>query len=143
MTAAVINLGERRNITLSGWGTSPRGARLYLYDSANPRLNPFGDLPPADRVLKTEDGSVRFEIPEKGMAFLTTDYEDRVPVPVKGVKVADGRLTWEPVDDPDHCYYRVYRNGKQIASTVATLLAVEDESATYEVGSVDRWGNEK
>ena len=88
---------------------------------------------------------MRFEIPEKGMAFLTTDYEDRVPAAVKGVKVADGRLTWEPVDDPDHCYYRVYRNGKQIASTVATSLPVSGvtpkDQGQFAVKSVDRWGN--
>ena len=143
MTAAVVNLGERRDITLSGWETSPRGARLYLYDSANPRLNPFGDLPPADCVLTPDGGAVRFEIPENGMAFVTTDYVERVPTPVKDVKVADGRLTWTPVDDPDHCYYRVYENGSQIASTVATSLPVKtDDVSSFTVKSVDKWGNE-
>ena len=143
MTAAVVNLGEKREITLSGWGTSSRGARLYLYDSANPQLNPFGDLPPAVRVLTPEGGAVRFEIPKKGMAFVTTDYVERVPAPVKDVKVADGRLTWTPADDPDHCYYRVYKDGKQIASTVATSLPVKtDDVSSLTVKSVDKWGNE-
>lgn len=44
-------------------------------------------------------------------------------------------------DDPDHCYYRVYANGRQIASTVATERPVGDADATYVVVSVDRWGN--
>ena len=99
--------------------------------------------PSADCVLTPDGGAVRFEIPENGMAFVTTDYVERVPTPVKDVKVADGRLTWTPVDDPDHCYYRVYANGRQIASTVATSLPVKtDDVSSLTVKSVDKWGNE-
>ena len=43
--------------------------------------------------------------------------------------------------DGDHAYYRVFRNGRQIASTVATSCRVTDEKAAYSVVSVDRWGN--
>ena len=66
-----------------------------------------------------------------------------MPAPVKDVKVADGRLTWTPVDDPDHCYYRVYKDGNQIASTVATSMPVKtDDVSSFTVKSVDKWGNE-
>jgi hypothetical protein len=90
---------------------------------------------------------VAFEIPEKGMAFVTTDFVERVPPEVRDVKVVDGCLTWAPVDDPCHCYYRVYRDGKQIASTVATSLSVPNltpnDVQQFTVKSVDKWGNER
>lgn len=96
-------------------------------------VNPGGDL----------RGAVRFEISEKGMAFVTADYVERVPPPIKDVKVADGCLTWTPADDPDHCYYRVYENGSQIASTVATSLpAKTNDVSSFTVKNVDKWGNE-
>lgn len=141
VSAALVNLGPRRTVAVSGWGTFPRPPRLYLYDSENPRLNAFGDLPAHDGTVGLAGGKLAVEIPEKGMAFLTTDYVARTPAPVRGVKVADGRLTWTATDDPDHCYYRVYANGRQVASTVATSRAVKDAAAEYAVVSVDRWGN--
>ncbi len=81
------------------------------------------------------------EIPGRGMAFLTTDYVERVPSSVTDVKVAGGRLVWTATEDPEHCYYRVYADGRQVASTVATSCAVEEVGAAYRVVSVDRWGN--
>ena len=141
-TAALVNLGARRTFTLSGWPES-RPSRIYLYDSAKPYANQFGDLPAPDARIEAVGGRLSFEIPERGMAFVTTDYVERAPLPVKGMKVVDGRLSWTATGDPDHCYYRVYANGRQIASTVATSRAVDDESAAYEVKSVDRWGNVK
>ena len=141
VTAALVNLGPRRTVTVSGWGAFPRSPRLYLYDSAKPRLNACGDLPPPDDVIRPVDGKLAVEMPEKGMAFLTTDYRSRMPSPVKDVKVAGGRLTWTATDDPDHCYYRVFANGHQVASTVATTYEPTDISAAFAVVSVDRWGN--
>ena len=41
----------------------------------------------------------------------------------------------------NHRYYRVYRGGRQIASTVATSLKV-DGAGDYSVRSVDKWLNE-
>jgi hypothetical protein len=41
---------------------------------------------------------------------------------VTGLRIANGLLVWEPSEDPEHRYYRVYKGGKQIASTVATSL---------------------
>ena len=86
-------------------------------------------------------GTFALEIPEKGMAFVTTDYQSRTPAAVKDVKVENGRLTWTATDDPNHCYYRVYANGRQIASTVATSYEPQNASSTFTVRSVDRWGN--
>lgn len=59
----------------------------------------------------------------------------------EGLAIQDGTLTWEPVSDPNHCYYRIYAGDTQIASTVACDLPVTDETAHYRVLSVDQWGN--
>ena len=141
MTAAIVNLGPRRVVAVGGWDSLPRLPRLYLYDSAKPYANRFGDLPCPDRTVSPTGGELHVEIPEKGMAFVTTDYVERMPPPVKGIKVADGRLVWTALDDPEHCYYRVYAKGRQIVSTVATTCAIEDALADFSVVSVDRWGN--
>ena len=88
-------------------------------------------------------GVVSVAMPAKSMVFLTTDYVDRTPAAVANVRVANGRLVWEASVEPEHCYYRVYRDGKQIASTVATSLPVKvDDVARFAVKSVDKWNNE-
>ena len=45
--------------------------------------------------------------------------------------------------DEEHCYYRVYADGRQIASTAAESLTLGDKRKgnLYEVFSVDKWGN--
>lgn len=141
VTAAIVNLGKARTVSVAGWGPLPRPARLYVYDSARPYANAFGDLPAPDRTVSPVNGELRFEIPAKGMVFLTTDYVKRVPSPVKGVKFADGRLTWDASADSDHCYYRVYAGGRQIASTVAVSCRPAGTCRDFRVVSVDRWGN--
>ena len=141
VTAALVNLGPKRVVSVSGWGAFPRPPRYYLHDPAKPRVNAFGDLPAPDGTVAPVDGKLAVEIPEKGMAFVTTDYQSHTPSAVKDVKVENGRLTWTATDDPHHCYYRVYANGRQIASTVATSYEPQTASATFAVRSVDRWGN--
>ena len=55
--------------------------------------------------------------------------------------ISAAMLAWTATDDPDHCYYRVFANGRQVASTVATTYTPTDAAATFAVVSVDRWGN--
>ena len=47
---------------------------------------------------------------------------------------------------PEHRYYRVYKDGEQIASTMATSLGVSDatseDALRFSVRSVDKWGGE-
>ena len=78
------------------------------------------------------------------VTFLTTDYRDRTPSAVADVRVEDGVLRWTASADPEHCYYRVFEDGRQIASTVATSLPVSAAAAPsgFRVISVDKWGNE-
>ena len=79
------------------------------------------------------------------MTFLTTDYVDRQPSAVTKIRIVNGRLGWAECEDPEHVYYRVYRDGRQIASTVATSLPVPDaksaDAPRFSVKSVDKWGN--
>ena len=145
MTAAIVNHGVRRVVAVGGWSSSQRPARVYAYDAAAPALNPFGDLPAPVGVASPEGGVLRVEVPEKGMVFVTTDYAERVPAAVTKVRIVDGKLGWAANEEPEHCYYRVYRDGKQIASTVATSLPVPgmvpDDARRFAVKSVDKWGN--
>ena len=67
--------------------------------------------------------------------------EDVRPAAVKGVRVESGLLQWDAAESADHRYYRVYKGGKQVASTVATSLKVKDASGDYSVRSVDKWLN--
>ena len=86
--------------------------------------SPFNDLQPMSGTVEAKDGTFSVALPAKSITFLTTDYADRVPPPVVGIRIADGKLAWSASDDAAHCYYRVFRDDKQIASTVATSLPV-------------------
>jgi hypothetical protein len=66
------------------------------------------------------------------------------------VRKKKGALIWQEITDENHCYYRVYADGKkgfvpsaenQIASTVATELPITNQKLHYKVLSVDIWGN--
>ena len=140
---AVINWGEGKNIRVANAHTVDKPYRRYVYESAHPPFNDFNDLQPASGTVVAKDGFITVELPAKSITFLTTDYEDRVPKSVEGVRIADGRLFWTATDDPVHRYYRVFKDGKQIASTVATSLPVKvGDVSRFAVKSVDKWGNE-
>ena len=114
-----------------------------MYESANPPFNAFNDLQPASGTVVADNGVIAVELPEMSITFLTTDYQDRTPPRVNGVHLEkDGVLAWVATKDADHVYYRVYRDGRQVASTVATSLKVGDAKGSYAVTGVDRWGNE-
>ena len=117
--------------------------RRYVYEAANVPYNDFNDLQPASGTVGAKDGLLAVDLPAKSITFLTTDYEDRVPKSIKGLRIADGWLSWTATDDTAHRYYRVFRDGKQIASTVATSLPVKaDDVSRFAVKSVDKWNNE-
>ena len=150
VSIAIINRGEAREVTVDCNSWKPRTdgkpslhqpLRRYLYDSANVPFNEFNDLQPAEDALVAKGDRVTVSLPAKSMTFLTTDYEDVVPEPVANVRVKDGRLVWDAATSENHRYYRVYRDGRQIASTVATSYAVGPAKGVYTVKSVDRWLN--
>lgn len=114
--------------------------RCYSYAVGCVPENPAGDLPHWDCLV--EGPGEKVTVPARGMLLLTTDYTARVPSPIQGVARSEGTLTWDACKDPEHCYYRVYRDGKHIASTAAEYLNRDTlPDADYRVFSVDRWGN--
>jgi hypothetical protein len=142
---AVINWGEAKKVALQLPHPIAKPLRLYEYDSAHPPLNEFNDLQPAKGTVVAEGGCVLVAMPAKSLVFLTTDYIDRIPAAIANVRMVNGSLNWSASKEPEHCYYRVYRNGNQIASTVATSLPVSGvmskELQQFSVKSVDKWGN--
>ena len=144
---AVINWGEKKRARIASEHPIGKPLRRYVYESANPPFNAFNDLQPMSGTVAAADGAVAVELPEKSITFLTTDYQDRTPPRIDGVHMEkNGVLAWIATKDTDHVYYRVYRGGKQIASTVATSLPISEASADdarrFSVRSVDKWGNE-
>lgn len=118
-----------------------KNIRVYEYDSQNVPYNRFGDLQGTCATLPCENPT--YTLKGNSITFFTTDYQEKpATVCAQNVAVSDGTLTWEPVSDPNHCYYRIYAGDTQIASTVACDLPVTDETLSYRVLSVDKWGNE-
>ena len=155
VSIALVNRGPERTATIdcSSWSTRIDGTpslhqplRRYVFEAENPPCNPFNDLQPPSGSVEAKDGRFNVTLRAKSITFLTTDYENRAPAAVGGLRVADGRLLWQAADDPAHRYYRVFRDGAQIASTVATSLpvpgAAPEDAARYAVRGVDQWNNE-
>lgn len=138
---AVINWGEAKTVELAVPHPLVKPLRVYEYDSARPPDNAFNDLQPPRETVCARDGVVSVSLPARAMVFLTTDYRDHVPAAVTKIRIVAGRLGWAPNEEREHCYYRVYKDGKQIASTVATSLPVQGDVRQFEVKSVDKWGN--
>ena len=155
VSIALVNRGPERTATIdcSSWSTRIDGTpslhqplRRYVFEAENPPCNPFNDLQPPSGSVEAKDGRFNVTLRAKSITFLTTDYENRAPAAVGGLRVAAGRLLWQAADDPAHRYYRVFRDGAQIASTVATSLpvpgAAPEDAARYAVRGVDQWNNE-
>ena len=119
--------------------------RRYVYEVGRVPYNEFNDLQPMSGTVAAKDGVFSVALPAKSITFLTTDYENRVPAAVTKIRIVDGKLGWAANEEPEHRYYRVYKDGKQIASTIATSLPVPDAKPSdghrFSVKSVDKWGN--
>lgn len=113
--------------------------RRYDFSADDPPISEFCDLQPYSELISCF-GSMKITLPARSVTFLSTDYVDRVPSPVGGVVRRDGRLSWEESGDEAHCYYRVYRDGRQICSTAACFCDAP-EDGDYAVISVDKYGN--
>ncbi len=150
--ASVTNSNGSCSIAIINWNKTEKEIRMsiehkiakpfrkYSYLSSNPPYNDFNDLQPYDELISVNNSECIFKIPARSMIFLTTDYVDRIPSAIKNVSYKDKVLSWDRCDDVEHVYYRVYKDGEQIASTVAERLEVEDD-ANYTVRSVDKYGN--
>ncbi len=141
MTATFINLSDKSiSLDVSIEHKSQKPFRKYVYEAANPPYNDFCDLQAHTGTLDAPDGNFEITLPALSMVFLSTDYVERTPSPIANIKNKGGKLTWDKVSDTEHCYYRIFKDKIQIASTVATHINVCDDGV-YEVFSVDKHGN--
>ena len=173
VSIALVNRGPAKTVSVdcSSWKTRVDGApsfhqpfRRYVYEVGHVPYSAFNDLQPPAGTVVAKDGAFSVALPAKSITFLTTDYQDRQPAAVTKIRIVDGKLGWAANEEPEHRYYRVYKDGKQIASTVATslnlggsqLAATASDAINcvppgggrekcappvFAVKSVDKWGN--
>ena len=105
--------------------------RVYEFDPQNVPANEFADLQDAVGTVTAEDGSLTATIKGEALTVFSTDYEERPDIFASNVVRSGDILRWDAVQDPLHCYYRIYRGEtedfipsreNQIASTVAETL---------------------
>ncbi len=118
-----------------------RAFRVTAWEARKPYMSPFVDLPPYTDLAERREDAIRTVLPAESVTVLTDGWQPKeAPVTAEIVSHEGGVLRWKAVSDPRHCYYRVYRNGAQVRSTVALSCAAPDEGR-YEVRSVDVDGN--
>ena len=154
VSIVLVNRGPGKAVVVdcNAWKTRVDGTpalhqalRRYEYVVGHVPYSPFNDLQPCAGTVESREGVFSVRLPAKSITFLTTDYEVREPAAVTKIRIVDGMLGWAANEEPTHRYYRVYKDGKQIASTVATSLPVSgatpDDAHRFSVKSVDKWGN--
>ena len=154
VSIALVNRGPSKTVSVdcSSWKTRIDGTpafhqplRRYVYEVGRVPYNAFNDLQPPAGMVTAKDGAFSVALPAKSITFLTTDYENHMPTAITDIRIADGLLAWEPSEESEHRYYRVFKDGKQIASTVAASLPVAGakpaDASRFSVKSVDKWGN--
>ena len=151
ISVALINWADSdKEIALDIEHKIGKPLRIYEYAADDIPYNRFNDLQAPIGTVEQTDGTVRVSVKPRSVTFLTTDYTDRVPSRVRGVKLKDGVLSWQRCRDAEHCYYRVYASNRrdftpcydeQIASPVAEKLCVDGTKRYYKVVSVDTSGN--
>lgn len=151
ISIALINWEDcEKEISLQIEHSIDNKLRIYEYAADHIPYNRFNDLQALSGTAEQADGRVCVSVKPRSVTFLTTDYTERTPSTVQGIKLKDGVLSWEPSRDAEHCYYRVYASDSkkftpcydnQIASTVAEQLRVDGQKRYYKVVSVDTSGN--
>ncbi len=146
VSLVIINRGEATDVKITCAQALKKPLRQYLFEANRIPQNKFNDLQPHSAVIQpTDERTLTAKIPAQSVVFLTTDYVDRVPSPIVdlGLKENGTKLCWGASKDAEHCYYRVFRKGEQIASTVATEIKIPQgaDLKDYQVKSVDKWGN--
>lgn len=114
--------------------------RKYVYEADNVPYNEFNDLQKFSELVGVKNGEFNVKLRKNSVVFLTTDYKDRKPSEISEIEFDGGVLKWSECKDAEHCYYRVYKDGRQIASTVANEYKT-DANGKYAVYSVDKYGN--
>ena len=139
--AAINWKTEQTEVRIESEHPISKPLRKYVFEAAHIPYNDFCDLQDFSGLVRAADNQITTVLPPRSITFLTADYTDRVPSEITGLQISDGKLFWNACEDEEHCYYRVYENGKQIASTVAQSIETNGIQSKYEVLSVDKWGN--
>jgi hypothetical protein len=119
----------------------PEGTVLqkYLYDAYNPPTSSFADMPgPISKIRLAKDGLHDVLTP-----FTIVVYTNDVPdAPLPAVRElsaahveASIHISWQTIEGA--IYYRVYRDGKQVASTTENVYKDEIIGSSYMVAAVD------
>lgn len=150
---AIVNRHEEKTeleISLEAF-SADKPVKKFTYDSANVPRNKFGDLQTADGLIDSSSGAMRVAVPANSVTLLTTDYVNRTPNAVEGVRVDNNTISWCESNDEYFCYYRVYKGDtegftpcyeNQIASTIAACYTDNDGAGGfYKVRAVDKFGN--
>lgn len=143
-SVCIVNLSDsEKDASVSLDFTTGTAYRKYSFCVEHVPYHPCNDLQPYDEVLDISPGKTSLRLMPHSMTLLTTDFVDRIPSAVTGIREENGKLHWDACKDEEHCYYRVYADGRQIASTAAESLTLGDKRKgnLYEVFSVDKWGN--
>lgn len=126
-----------------------KDVRVYEYDANNPPVNKFADLQDYTAIISKD--KLTYTLKPESVTYFTTDYitkESRIYA--ENVVVGEGEISWNAVEDKNHCYYRVFSSdeedfipekGNQIASTVSTILKTDAVKKYIKVISVDKSGN--
>lgn len=145
MSFVVINWAkEEKEIFAESEHAVSKPFRKYVFEASHVPYDEFNDLQDySGHVYADENQSFHLVVPPVSVVFLTTDYVDRTPSEVQNITVDAKKISWAPCTDEEHCYYRVYKNGKQIASTVAEYVEREgiEPGDKIKVYSVDKFGN--
>ncbi|MBE7042897.1 MAG: hypothetical protein E7399_05320 [Ruminococcaceae bacterium] len=149
VTIGIVNRNKQETEITLHTDLFQKDVRVYEYDPGNVPYHPFGDMQDFTTVMNKE--TVTYLLKPESVTYFTTDYitkEQRIFA--DNVIVSDGFISWDEVEDRNHCYYRVYTSDdadfapvqeNQIASTVGTTLQTNAAKKYVTVISVDKSGN--
>ncbi|MBQ4631581.1 MAG: hypothetical protein IJB70_11425 [Clostridia bacterium] len=149
VTVGIVNRNKNdTKITLCS-DLFEKEVRVYEYDPKNVPYNKFGDIQDFETTVPADKPS--YSLKGESITYFTTDYITKEKtVEAQITEFEDGVISWDGVDDKNHCYYRVFTSDEkdfepkkenQIASTVATSLKCENLKKYCRVLSVDKSGN--
>lgn|GEM_PF-2506149 len=143
-TLVVINRNaSNTQIEYRYTGHAPAKAlRKFVYDPFHVPTNTTGDLQPYSELITVTDGTFTDTVGPDQVVVYTTEYDETAPGAVGGLQYANKKLTWSASPEEDFAYYRIYKDGVQIASTIAAHYRVTGAGSQYAVSAVDRYGNE-
>ena len=123
--------------------------RVYEYDPYNVPYNRFADM--QDFTTTINNDQPTYTLKPESVTYFTTDYiVKEQSVYAVDITLAQGEVSWNAVEDKNHCYYRVFTSDEkdfipsaenQIASTVDTVLKTNEAKKYIKVLSVDKSGN--